>query len=901
MADGSLSYDPNGGFEDLAAGVTRDDSFSYTIDDGQGGSDSATVTVTVTGENDPPFDIQLSNDTVPDSLAVGATVGVLSASDPDTGDGASFTIQNDPDGKFQITGDLLQLADSLDVDLSSSHSVTVRVTDDGGLFFDESFTITVTDGNVDPEITTNQVLVLDEGAASAITMFDLAASDVDNTADQLTFTLTSVPINGSLLLSANPLALGASFTQADINAGLLSYQHDGGETTSDGFDFTLSDGAGGSAPPDSFVISVTPVNDNPFVAINLGLTIDSGTAAPITMTELLIGDPDNTADQLTFTMTGAPVNGSLQFNGTPLSLGANFTQADINAGVLSYQHAGITLDPDSFSFTVIDTSGGFLNVNSFIITVVDTNQDPVAVDDAFGVLENGILAGNVLADNGGGPDTDPNGDPLVVSEVNGSAASVGAQIQLASGALVTLQSDGSLSYDPNGGFEDLAVEATRDDVFSYTIDDGQGGSDSATVTVTVAGENDPPFVAVEIPDQFATVGQGFNFMVPPGSFDDVDVGDVLSLTATQSDGSDLPSWLGFTPATQSFAGTPGPNDAGELSIRVTATDPFSANTFDDFLLTVSVAPQPGVIDATWLGGAGNFNEPSQWSFVPAPLSAQFPNNDADNFFNVFIDGGLTGTASNVALNTSVAIDSLTIDSGDSLQIIDDQTLTIVEDPNRAASGQVVNGGTIDMVQSGAPQTLAVSGNVTLSGDGNVILRNAGSDRILGDSSDQIPDQLTNALGHTIEGAGMLGLNSLSVINQGLIDANLVEFSLTVDPIGAKDEVAGLDNDNILQASNGGFLALSDAHVDNVGGFIQALDGSFVGLLNSRISAAFSTQAQPARFRSSRPGARRCLTASACQILARSRLWAARPCPSSVTSSTSAPSILLPMRRYRRFR
>ena len=41
-------------FNDLAAGETATDSFTYTVDDGNGGTDTATVTVTINGANDGP-------------------------------------------------------------------------------------------------------------------------------------------------------------------------------------------------------------------------------------------------------------------------------------------------------------------------------------------------------------------------------------------------------------------------------------------------------------------------------------------------------------------------------------------------------------------------------------------------------------------------------------------------------------------------------------------------------------------------------------------------------------------------------------------------------------------------------------------------------------------------------
>ena len=87
-----------------------------------------------------------------------------------------------------------------------------------------------------------------------------------------------------------------------------------------------------------------------------------------------------------------------------------------------------------------------------------------------------VLTGNVLADNGNGADDDADGDSLQVTSVNGSLSDVGTQITLSSGALLTLNADGSFDYDPNGGFDDLLDGESRDDSFTYEVSDGNGGS-----------------------------------------------------------------------------------------------------------------------------------------------------------------------------------------------------------------------------------------------------------------------------------------------------------------------------------------------------------------------------------------------------------------------------------------
>ena len=91
-----------------------------------------------------PTDITLSNNTVLNTSPIGTTIGTLSAIDPNPGDMHTFSIVSDPDNKFQISGNQLQLKNTVDPNISPSHQVTVRATDQGSLTFDKSLVIFVT-------------------------------------------------------------------------------------------------------------------------------------------------------------------------------------------------------------------------------------------------------------------------------------------------------------------------------------------------------------------------------------------------------------------------------------------------------------------------------------------------------------------------------------------------------------------------------------------------------------------------------------------------------------------------------------------------------------------------------------------------------------------------------------
>ncbi|MFT5944279.1 MAG: Ca2+-binding RTX toxin-like protein [Yoonia sp.] len=125
----------------------------------------------------------------------------------------------------------------------------------------------------------------------------------------------------------------------------------------------------------------------------------------------------------------------------------------------------------------------------------EANQGPDATDDAFVGDEDTPTApiGNVITGNtGNGADTDPNGDTLIVSAVDGADGNVGTPVEGSDGGLITILEDGTVSFDPNGDFEVLGDGETATTTVTYTVDDGNGGTDTASVTITVNGTNDGP-------------------------------------------------------------------------------------------------------------------------------------------------------------------------------------------------------------------------------------------------------------------------------------------------------------------------------------------------------------------------------------------------------------------------
>ncbi len=148
----------------------------------------------------------------------------------------------------------------------------------------------------------------------------------------------------------------------------------------------------------------------------------------------------------------------------------------------------------TFSYIVADDIGQE-TTGIATVTFQGVNDAPVAAADSVSVVEADPLTILPLADNGAGPDVDPEGGLLVISAIEGQAVSIGDVVELASGAEVALISATELDYRQNGAFDGLAPFATDQDSFNYTIEDAGGLTDTATVTVDIAGQTPPPVAA----------------------------------------------------------------------------------------------------------------------------------------------------------------------------------------------------------------------------------------------------------------------------------------------------------------------------------------------------------------------------------------------------------------------
>lgn len=264
----------------------------------------------------------------------------------------------------------------------------------------------------------------------------------------------------------------------------------------------------------------------------------------------------------------------------------------------------VALGNGTYSVRLRTTDSGGNSIEQAFTITVSSYSAPVAVADTASATEAGGVAnatagvnpvGNVLAN-------DQSSNTKTITAIAGGT--IGTARAGTYGSL-TLNADGTYTYTVNNS--NAAVQALRTnadtltDTFTYTMADNTAATSSATLTVTIHGANDAPRVATAITAQQVTVSTPLLYVVPVGTFADVDAGDTLTYTATLNGGAPLPAWLTFNAATRTFSGTP--TTVENLSIVVTATDLSAASASSIFTLQVAAAAPSG-------GGGGTPTTPT---------------------------------------------------------------------------------------------------------------------------------------------------------------------------------------------------------------------------------------------------------------------------------------------------
>ena len=216
------------------------------------------------------------------------------------------------------------------------------------------------------------------------------------------------------------------------------------------------------------------------------------------------------------------------------------------------------------------------------------------------ILDGGT--GDDILDGGGGNDIylfarGDGRDTIVAAE--GSTPEVNNVIRFAAGVTsdeVIVSRDGEdLHLDLSASGDRIVVRSfffennpssTRNPIQLVQFADGTSwGLGALRAKANPGLSNSSPVLAVPIADISRRERESIDFLVPAGTFVDPDVGDALSYSATQTDGTALPSWLYLDPATGRFSGTA--SVPGRLSVRVTATDYAGLAASDEFDIVVA--------------------------------------------------------------------------------------------------------------------------------------------------------------------------------------------------------------------------------------------------------------------------------------------------------------------------
>ena len=523
------------------------DSFTYTISDGNGGTSTATVGLTVTPVNDAPVAVNDARSTPEDTAIVIGVVG----NDTDT-EGNSLTIvSHSPASAGTVTCGATTCTYTPGSNYNGADSFTYTISDGAGGSATATVSITVTAVN-DAPVAVGDSRTTAEDTAIVITV---RANDTDVDGDPLSISSNTAAAHGTV--SCTPT--------------VCTYTPGGDYNGPDSFTYTISDGAGGTSTA-TVTLTVTAVNDAPVAgddttttaednAVTVNVTGNdtdtendvlaaaswtqglhgSVTCAGATCTytpdadyhgpdsfTVTVSDGNGGTDTATVSVTVTPVNDTpvlgddtdSTVEDNPVTTDVLDNDSDVDGDVLTVvswtdgMHGSVVCDasgctyspgqdyngPDSYTYTVSD---GTVSVTATVtLTVTGDNDAPVALPDAATLDEDGTVDVAVL-----GNDTDVDLDGLSVLSFS----------QPANGTVTCTAT--VCTYTPNNDFHGT-------DSFTYTVSDGNGGEATATVTLTVDAVNDTP---VALDDAVTTDEDTVVFVPVLGNDSDVDL-DPLAIT-----------------------------------------------------------------------------------------------------------------------------------------------------------------------------------------------------------------------------------------------------------------------------------------------------------------------------------------------------------------------------------
>lgn len=308
---------------------------------------------------------------------------------------------------------------------------------------------------------TTAALTVNEGSDILLPNTNLSSLDVDDSGAGITFTASNYT-NGHITVNG---VIQNSFTQADLDANLVRFVHDGSETTIAGFDVSVADGGehGATASTGRFDLFVNPQNDGPSITTNSSASVTEGANVTFTNANLNFTDPDDVATDVTYNASNVQ-NGYIEVNMVAQN---TFTQDDINNNRVVFFHDG-TETNGTFDISLADGGehGATPDTASVIVTRINVNDVPTDItlsnNNVNEEADTGTVVG-ILATE----DIDVPSDNFTYTLINNP----GNLFSISGGQLVV---NANLDY-----------ETATSHVIRIQTDDGNGGTFERDFTVNI--------------------------------------------------------------------------------------------------------------------------------------------------------------------------------------------------------------------------------------------------------------------------------------------------------------------------------------------------------------------------------------------------------------------------------
>ncbi|TXD46292.1 tandem-95 repeat protein, partial [Polaribacter sp. IC073] len=528
--DGTVTYTPNPGFN------TGSDTFEYEVCDGNGGCDTASVSVTVPKSFLPPVANPDVKSTLEDvTLTVSATNGLL-VNDTDSNPGETLTVVSfEIDGTTYNVGVTASLTEGmLTINSDGSYNFipapnfngSVPVVDytisDGTPTANASSTLKITVDSVNDVPVANP----DTNSIAEDTQLNVSSANGliknDEDVEGTPLTITQFTINGTNYTAGTTVALTAGSLIIKADGSYIFNPAKDYEGTVPQVTYTISDGS--ATATSTLDITVTGVNDAPIAVNDSGNTTLEDTA--VTVATIASNDTDDgSVDVGTITLIDPNNPANTGNSTTPLVIPSVGTYTvDALGNVIFTPEANFNGAAD-VEYTVKDNDGVASNIATVGISVTPVNDAPVAIADANSTQEDTpltVLAANGLIKN----DSDVEGSPLTVTQftINGTNYAVGTSVALTAGSLI-IKADGSYTFNPAQDYVGAVPQVT------YIVSDGSATATS-TLDITVIGVNDAPMA---INDSGNTTPEDTAVTVTTITANDTDDGSVDVATITLID------------------------------------------------------------------------------------------------------------------------------------------------------------------------------------------------------------------------------------------------------------------------------------------------------------------------------------------------------------------------------